>query len=275
MNVRMRKLLKNLPLFFILMVSGYHVFSQDAYMDLTDTTNQGLFKNFLGVKLFAADYGVTSLNQDLKFQYTSNNQGYQYIFKHDMNLTGLNNFYNIGLGLDENLGKHLSINFFNTSIGYIQNAWDWNVGVGAGYFVSLNKAQTMRLNASLNVCFESITYSFGSYYDTTQFGFLVDGVNVGAAIKNVKYVNDIWTLSPSLEFMYRRRSFDFFAAVNYNYIIGYYEKINFYENSIPVSKGIYYNQNPAMSPPGSAVSGNVINLNKYVIQIGIIREFGI
>ena len=56
-----------------------------------------------------------------------------------MNVTGLNSFYNIGLGMDENLGKHLSINFFNTSLGYMQNIWDWNVGIGAGYFVSLNK----------------------------------------------------------------------------------------------------------------------------------------
>jgi len=275
MNPRINKLSRILGLFSIL-VAGYHnCFSQDAYMNIIDTSRGGLFKNFVGIKFFAADIGAKSLNQDLEFQKASNNLGFVYTFQHDMNVRNLNNFFNIGLGTEENVGKHLSINFFNTSLGYIQGAWDWNINAGVGYFINLNKQQTMRLNASLNIGFESITYSFGDYYDSTQLGFVIDGSNVGTAIKGVKYVNDIWTISPGIEFTYRRSSIDFFAGIYYNYVFTHSEEINFYRTRIPVSEGIYYNQTPGATPPGEAVSGNVINLNKYMIQIGIIREFGI
>ena len=126
----------------------------------------------------------------------------------------------------------------------------------------------MRLNASMNIYFESLTYNFGSYYDSTQLGFLVDGVNVGTAVKGVKYVNDIWSLTPGLEFVYRRPSIDFFAGAYYNYVFSYHEKINFNVHSIPVSDAIYYqNETP--------VSRSVVNLGKYTIQVGIIREFGL
>jgi hypothetical protein len=237
-------------------------------MNMMDTAKGGLFKNFVGIKLFATGIGATSVNQDLLFQYTSNNLGYIYQFQHDMNVSNLNSFYNLGLGLNENIGKHLSITYFNTSLGYIQNTWDWNIGVGAGYFVSLNKDQSMRLTASMNLYFTSLTYNLGSYYDGTGLGFIVDGVNVGTAVKNVKYVNDIWSLSPGVEFTYRRPVLDYFAGIYYNYVFTYHEKVSFSIHSIPVSDAIYY-QN--MTP----VSKDIMNLGSYLIQVGIIREFGI
>jgi hypothetical protein len=264
----MRKLFGKAGLVLLFISGYYNCFSQDAYMNLADTGKSGLFKNFLGVKIFAADFGATSLNQDLKFKYVSYNPIAAYTFQHDMNVKGINNFFDGGLGLEENLGKHLSINFFNTSIGYMDNAWDWNIGAGVGYFVSLDKQQTMRLNASLNVYFQSITYSFGNYYDSTGYGFVVDGVNVGTSIKNVKYVNTLWTLSPGIEFLYRRPSIDFFAGVYYNYTFSSIEKVNFYEHKIPISYAIF-------DESGNPVSQNAISLNKYFIQVGIIREFGL
>lgn len=243
-------------------------FSQDAYMNLSDTMKTSFFPNFIGVKFFATGISATSVNQDLQFQYTSNNLGYIYKFQHDMNVRNLNNFYNVGIGLEENLGKHLSINFLNTSIGYMQNMWDWNIGAGAGYFISLNKQKTMRLNLSMNVYFESLTYNLGSYYDTTLLGFIVNGTNVGTSIKDLHYVNDIWSLTPGVEFLYRRSGVDFFAGVYYNYVFSYNEKVNFYRTSLPVSDAIYY-------PNSTPVSKNVANLGKYIIQIGIMKEFGI
>ena len=188
-----------------------------------------------------------------------------------MNVSGLNSFYNLGLGLEENIGKHLALNFFNTSLGYIKNIWDWNVNIGAGYFVSLNTSQTLRLTGSLNIGFESLTYGLGSDYDVTQLGFIVNGINVGSTITNLKYVNDIWSLSPGLQLLYRRRSIDLFAGVYYNYVFSYYEKVNFFRASEPVSAVIFY-------PPygtNNNISKDVVNLGKYIIQIGIVREFGI
>lgn len=237
-------------------------------MNIMDTNSNGLFKNFVGIKLFAADFGATSINQDLQFQYISNNLGAVNKFQHDMNVKGINNFFNLGLGAEENLGKHLSINFFNASIGYIQNTWNWNAGAGAGYFISLNKKQNMRLNASLNVYFENITYGFGDYYDSTQLGFIVNGINIGSSVKNVKYVNTIWSLTPGIEFLYRRSNIDYYAGIYYNYVFSYHEKVNFYNSSLPVSYAIYYKN-------GDYVGGNIVNLNKYIIQIGVIREFGL
>ena len=264
----MNRLVKRIGLVLLFATSSHYGFSQDAYMNMLDTAKNAVFKNFVGVKLYAADISATSLNQDLLFQYTSNNLGYVYNFQHDLNVKGLNSFYNLGIGLEENLGNHLSINFLNTSLGYIQNMWDWNVGVGAGYFVSLNMQGTMRLNANMNVYYESITYNLGSDYDPTQLGFIVNGTNVGTAIKGVKYVNNIWSLTPGLEFLYRRSRFDFFAGVYYNYVFSYSEKINFYKASVPVSQAVYY-------PDMTAVPKDVANLGKYIIQIGIMREFGI
>ena len=70
-------------------------YSQDAYMNMMDTVKGGLFKNFIGVKFYATGISANSMNQDLQLQYTSNNLGYQYIFQHDMNVSGINEFYNI------------------------------------------------------------------------------------------------------------------------------------------------------------------------------------
>jgi hypothetical protein len=259
----------------LFITSSYYSFSQqDAYISVKDTAASGLFKNFVGVKFFATDISAISLNQNFNFQYQSNNLGAVYNFQHNMNVTGLTGFYNVGLGMEENLGKHLSINFFNTSFGYAQNMWDWNVNAGVGYFVGLNKAQTMRLNASINLNFESITYSFGNDYDTTNLGFLINGTNVGTAIHNVHYVNSIWSLSPGMEFIYRRPSIDFYAGIYYNYVFSYYEKVNFYRASVPVSQAIYYpDATPNTNP--TPVSRDIVNMGKYIIQIGIIREFGL
>lgn len=264
----MSRLSKKAGLLLIIMANSYLCFSQDAYINMLDTAKSDLFKSFIGIKFFATDIAATSLNQDLQFEYTSNNLGNIYQFQHDVNVTGLSNFYNLGLGLEENLGKHFSINFFNTSIGYMQNMWDWNINIGAGYFVSLNKAQTFRLNASLNVSFESITYGLGSDYDATQLGFIVNGINVGTSITDVKYVNDIWSLSPGLELLYRRTGIDYFAGIYYNYVFSYHEEVNFYKATEPVSQTIYYQNS-------TPVSRDVVNLGKYIIQLGIIREFGI
>jgi len=262
------KLFQKAGLVLLLLCASCKSFSQDAYMNMLDTVKGGLFNDFIGIKLFATDIGATSLNQDLQFQYTSNDLGAVYKFQHDMNVTGLHNFFNIGIGSEENLGQHLCINFFNTSIGYMQNMWDWSIGTGAGYFVSLNKAKSMRLEASLNIYFESITYSFGDYYDSTELGFIVNGVNIGVSVKNVKYVNSIWSLNPGIEYLYRRSNIDYFVGLYYNYVFSYHEKVNFYESSVPVSYAIYYKN-------GDYVGGNIVNLNKYMIQIGIIREFGL
>lgn len=253
----------------LLFLSGYqNVFSQDAYMNMMDTNARGLFNSFIGVRLFASDFAATNINQDLQFKYTSNNLGYKYTFQHDLNVTGLNNFFNLGLGMNENYGKHLSITFFNASIGTIQHTWNWNIGTGAGYFVSLNKAQTMRLDASLDIYFESISYNFGDYYDTTNLGFIINQVNVGTSLRNVKYVNTVWSLSPGIEFLYRRSTFDYFAGAYFNYVFGYHEKINFYQTSIPVSYAIYDHN-------GNYISKDITNLGNYIIQIGIMREFGL
>ena len=258
----------NLALVISLVMVGASGKAQDAFV--LDTGAHGLFKNFVGIKFFIADYGATSFNQDLQFRYVSTNPsvGYQYTFKHDFNVAGVNGFYNAGLGMEENLGKHLSINFFNASIGYWSHVLNWNVGVGAGYFVSLNQEQTWRMNASMNVSFQSVTYGFGDYYDTTLLGFVVDGVNVGTSIKNVKYVNTIFSVNPGIELLYRRTNWDFFAGVYFNYVFSYYEKVNFYVHSIPISDAIFQRN-------GDPVARDAINLNKYTIHIGVMREFGL
>ncbi len=253
--------------------TGYS--QQDAYF--ADTTPHKLFKNFVGLKLFAGDFGATGVNKDLEFYYVSVNPavGYKYTFLHDFNVKGVHNFFNAGLGLEENLGNHLSINFFNASIGYLSNVLNWNVGVGVGYFVSLNKDQTWRMNGSLNIYYQNIAYGFGNYYDTTLLGFVVDGVNVGTSITNVKYVNSIFSLSPGLEIMYRKSNWDFYADVYYNYVFSYYEKVTFYVHSIPIVDAIYYTPANPNAAPTVPVSRNALNLNMYTINIGVIREFGL
>jgi hypothetical protein len=72
-----------------------------------------------------------------------------------------------------------------------------------------------------------------------------------------------------MEFIYRSPNIDFFAGIYYNYVFSYHEKINFYKTNTPISEAIYY---PNSSTP---VSRDATNLGKYIIQIGIIREFGI
>lgn len=126
----------------------------------------------------------------------------------------------------------------------------------------------MRLNASVKIYYQNITYSFGNYYDTTGLGFVVDQTNVGTSLKNVKYVNSAWTVSPGVEFLYRRFSIDYFAGVYYNYVFAYHEDINFYNASIPVSYAIYDRN-------GNYVSRGITNPGNYIIQVGIVKEFGL
>lgn len=262
------RLLRKLTLFTGLLLAAQSGFCQDdAY--IADTAQHTLFKNFVGLKLFIADFGAKSLNQDLSFKYTSVNPlGPVYTFNHDMNVKSVNGFYNIGLGLEENLGKHLVLNFFNASIGYLSNVLNWNVGIGAGYFINLNQAKSWRINASLNIYYQDITYGLGDYYDSTLVGFIVDGVNIGTSVKNVKYVNSIFSASPGVELMHRGSGWDFYADIYYNYVFSYHEKINFYVHSIPVSYALYDHN-------GNTVPRNAINMGSYIINIGIIREFGL
>ena len=120
----------------------------------------------------------------------------------------------------------------------------------------------------MNVYYQYLTYSYGDYFDTTQLGFIVDGVNVGTSIKNVKYVNDIFSVAPGAEFMYRGSKWDFYVGAYYNYVFYYHEKVTFYVHSISPADAVSYQD-------GSRVSGNVINVKNYIIQLGIIREFGL
>ena len=143
------------PLLILLLFTISHIgFSQDIMTVLPDSTGKELFSDFIGIRLWAADNKLTTLNKDLTFKYISVNTNY--VMQHDLNVTNLNNMPNIGVGLEEDLGKHLLIHFADVSFGYAKNAWDWNIGLGAGYFIALDKKNKIRLRASLNLFYESI-----------------------------------------------------------------------------------------------------------------------
>ncbi|HSY76463.1 MAG TPA: hypothetical protein VK890_06390 [Bacteroidia bacterium] len=241
-------------------------FAQDIMQVIPDSASSSLFSDFLGLRLWGADYSMKSINQDLTFKYTSVNTGY--VMQHDIDVRNLNHIPNVGLGVEENLDNHLLVHFLDISVGYTQNTWDWNIGTGLGYFISLDKKRRLRFRGSFNIFYESISYGLGSYSDPTNSGFIVNGNNVGAFIKNVNYVNNNFCVSAGVSLMYRTKAIDFFAGVSWTYALIYSEKINFYSTKIPLKEGIY-------TQSGSVVNSNILNLGNNFIQVGIIREFGL
>ncbi len=213
-------------------------FSQDIMTVLPDSTGKELFSDFIGARIWVADNKLNTLNKDLTFKYVSVNTNY--VMQHDLNVTNLNNMPNIGLGLEENLGKHLLIHFVDVSFGYAQKAWDWNIGLGAGYFIALDKKNKLRLRASLDLFYESISYSVGSYTDTTNFGFIVNGNNIGTFVQDVKYVNNSFCASLGASIMYRTNAFDYFAGIAWNAVLLYKQEINFYATRVPINQAVYY-----------------------------------
>ncbi|HTB06687.1 MAG TPA: hypothetical protein VK806_06995 [Bacteroidia bacterium] len=249
----------------ILCCAFYSASSQNFMTVIPDSAANRIFPDFVGIKLWAGDYSIKNINENVNFMYVANPY---FTMKHDMNVVGLNNIPNLGLGVEEDIGKHLLINFLNISLGYIQNTWNWNLGCGIGYSESLNKSRTLRLRASANVYYEDISYRLGSYYDTTGLGFNINGVSIGQSVKNVKYVNNIFGTNLCLDLLYRRPKFDYFINVSYNYQLSSTEKINFYYTKLAVDQALY-------DDSGNTINGNVLNLGNYIIQIGIMRDFGL
>jgi len=239
--------------------------AQDVMTVLPDSSGKELFSDFLGVRLWAADYGINSINKDLAFKFVSTNTGFT--MNHGFDVRGITNTPNLGIGAEENLGKHFLIHFVDASLGYSMDMWNWNIGAGVGYFISLDKRNKVRLRGCVDLFYEDISFSLGTYYDTTLQGFIVNGNNIGTSIKNVKYVSNSLNASFSVSLLYRAKDFDYFAGIGYNYIAIWHEKINFYSTKIDPSEAVYDSQgNP---------SDNILKLGSYVIQIGIMREFGL
>ena len=59
----MNSLIKKALIIFSLAGVSSCCFSQDAYMNVSDTSKNGLFRNFIGIKLFATDIAATSLTR--------------------------------------------------------------------------------------------------------------------------------------------------------------------------------------------------------------------
>lgn len=258
--------MKHLFILFLFAFIWIHGECQNYINPPGDTTNGLYAGNYIGIKLFAADYNVHALNQDLQFTYTSQNNGY--VMKHDMNLKGLTVMPNIGLGVEETMGKHLFINFANLTFGYAQHAKDWSGGVGLGYSTPLNKKENLVVRAYLNAFYENITYGLGTYSDSTLLGFEINGVNIGAYVKNIKYTNSIICLNPAIDLVYRGKNFDYFLSAGYNYNLFHKEKLDFYKTHITIGSGLY-------DESGNPVSKDAIVPGNYIIQLGIIREFGL
>jgi hypothetical protein len=239
---------------------------QDIMTVLPDSTGREMFSDFLGIKLWAGDYKINTLNQDLTFRYVSVNNGF--VMLHDLDVRNLNSMPNIGTGLEENLGSHLIIHFVDVSVGYGQNAWNWNIGGGIGYFLALDKKRNFRLRANLNLFYENISYGVGTYVDTTNLGFVVNGNNIGTYIKNVKYVNNSFCSSLGIGFMYRTNAFDYYADFSWSYVITNTQDINFYATRVNDYEAVYYQS-------GKPVYSTILNLGNYIIQVGIMREFGL
>ncbi len=233
---------------------------------LPDSAGREMFSDFLGLRFFASDYGVKSINQNLNFQYLSISNGY--VMRHNLDAIGINNTPNIGTGLEENLGEHLLIHFVDVSVGYSKIMWNWNIGAGIGYFQALDKKKNLRLRASVDLFYEDISYTLGTYTDTTNLGFIVNGSNAGTYLKNIKYVNNSLCSSLGLGLMYRTPSWDFFANASWNYVLISSENVNFYTARVKIDQAIYYQS-------GAPVSGGILNIGAYTLQVGIIREFGL
>lgn len=249
-------------LFLITLLSCYLTGTgQDVMTVLPDSGTPS--SEFVGIKFFASDMALKGLNQDLHFNYMSLNNGY--VMSHDMNITGLNNIPNIGIGLDETYG-YLFVNFVQGSIGYINHTLDWNVGIGAGCSIPLNKPKSLMLRGYVNVSYMYISYVLGTYSDTTFTGFDINGSNIGTYVKNVKYVNSTFCASPMLELLYRADKWDFFVGIGYNFTLYYKEKLDFYRTHIQIQDGLYDNSGEPVTK-GAIIPGN------YIIQVGLVKEF--
>jgi len=234
---------------------------QDVMTVLPDS---GTFSpDYIGINIVASDINLKGLNQNLHFNFLSPNNGFD--MSHSMNTTNLKNIPNIGVGIDETYGK-LFLNFARGSIGYLNNTLDWHVGLGAGCAIPLNHSKTFMLRAYANLSYMYISYVLGTYTDTTFTGFLINGVNIGTYIKNVKYTNGAFCVDPNVELFYRGNKWDFFIGAGYNLTLYYKEKINFYRTSTPIQDGIYYSS-------GYPVTKGVIIPGNYIIQIGLVKEF--
>ncbi len=248
----------------ILMFSVLFGCSQDIMTVIPDSSNQ-TFSEFIGLKFFAEDFSYKPLNHNLQFSYTSVNSGY--VMNHSLNITGLSNSPNIGVGLEHDFENHLIIHFFDASIGYISNTLNWNIGLGAGYYVNLNKSGNFSLRGNVNLFYENILYFLGSYYDTTFQGFDINGLNIGTYVKDVEYTNNLFCASADFELYYKREKWDYFAGAGYILTLLSREKVNFYSSNVPVNQALYNN--------GVPVNNHVIMPGAYMIRIGIVREFGL
>ncbi len=239
-------------------------YGQDIMTVLPDSGSQS-FSEFIGIRLFIEDFSYKPLNENLKFNYISYNTGFA--MTHSMNVSGLTNTPNIGVGLEHDFDNNFVLHFFDVSVGYISNTLNWNLGIGAGYSFNLNKAKTFSLKANANLFYENIMYFLGSYYDTTLQGFDINGLNIGTYIRDVEYTNNLLCATAGLELYYKRAKWDYFIGAGYLYTLLRREKVNFYYANVPVNQAIYSN--------GAPVNGNIIMPGSYLLQAGIVREFGL
>jgi len=265
-QIRMKKTLIAVVLILCCRLSFAQFKQEDIMTVLPDSTGKELFSDFLGIRLWAADYSINTINQNLNFRYVSSNTGE--VLQHSIYAKGLNHCPNFGIGVEENLGEHLIIHFIDASVGYSQYMWNWNIGGGIGYFAALDKKRNLRLRASFELFYEGISYGLGSYADSTQQGFVVNGNNIGTVLNDVKYVNNDLCSSVTASLMYRTKELDYFAGASWNYNLLTSENINFYSTRVVISNAIY-------NQAGQPVNGNILKLGSYMIQIGIIREFGL
>jgi len=242
------------------------VSAQDIMTVVPDSTGREMFSDFLGARLWAADYNVNSINQNLAFKYLSINNGY--VMNHSLDTRNISHIPNLGIGLEEDMGPHLLIHFADISLGYSNNMWNWNIGAGLGYSQSLDKKRNIRLRASLEFFYEGIWYGLGSYSDTTGLGFVVNGNNVGQYVQGVKYVNNCFCSSLGASLMCRTKALDIFAGAAWNYTISQSENINFYYTRVNLYEAVY-------TQSGTPVGSNILRLGNYMLQVGVIREFGL
>lgn len=244
-----------------------HAICQRFMTVLPDSSGIALpVENIIGIKLFAADNGIKTLNQDIHFSYTSQSNGY--VMAHDMNVKGLNNIPGIGIGLEETFSNQLFLNFLSGTAGYYNHTFIWTAASGVGYSFPVTPKKNLVIRAYVNFGYENISYGLGSYSDSTLIGFEVNGAYVGTYIKNIKYINNCISLTPSLDIVYRAKWFDLFAGADYNKVLFYRERLNFYTTRIVISDGLYDQQ-------GKPVTKGAILPGNYILHLGIMFEFGL
>jgi len=248
-----------------LLLSIIPAYSQQDMVVLPDSAHEQ-FRDFVGLRLIVEDFGLRSIGENLNFRYTSINTGF--VMSHSMNVKGIVTTPNIGFGIEESINKHLFIDFFDVTIGYIQNTLNWNAGAGIGYYTSLNAKKNLLFRGYLSVFYENISYGLGSYTDTTLLGLLVNNVNIGTFVSDVRYVNSLLCVSPSVELSYRRENWDYFIGIGYNYTLLSSEDIDFYRTTIQINQGLYDGSN-------HPIDKGVISPGSYIIKIGLIKEFGL